>query len=218
MIYATAQTVLEATRQSCFKLLSCQANSDDPSILHESAAVIEVTEPQKEPQGFTINNDRFSYQLNYDQYFPLVDPSLIKTEENDYTKLFIDSGHLYKIISSLKKHPDSRRNIISTWSSTYLDPDVVGVCITQLYFRLYQGKLDMHSHARANDAYRLLLLDMQLAISIQMEVAKAINKSIGKYVHFVDSLHYYRRYEQEIQQQHFYMSKATVWSLGKIQS
>jgi len=212
MISITTDTVTEAAKEGFFNLLSCPQNTSDPTILRESVAAIEVTNPSLEQQGFIIQNNSFVYQKNYQDYIPSIDTELVSEEERDYTRLFISSGHIDSIIHHLIKFPASRRNLISSWAPIYLDPTVVGVCITHLYFRLYNGKLEVHSHARANDAYRLLLLDMQLATSIQAEVAKAIDKPVGKYIHFSDSLHFYKQYENVIEQQKAYMTTSEIWA------
>ncbi|HSW65653.1 MAG TPA: thymidylate synthase [Bacillota bacterium] len=211
MIYISARSITQAAKKGLLATLGCAANASDPAISHETAATIVVTKPDSEPPGFVIQNNTFAYQNNYAAYLPEVDSSLVNDEEIDYTKLFISPGHLDTIIACLKKYPDSRRNVINSWSPRCLDPKEVGVCITQLYFRLNNGRLDLHSHARANDAYRLLLLDMQLATSIQHAVARATHAPVGEYVHFVDSLHCYKQYENEIQRQLDYMHAAAVW-------
>jgi thymidylate synthase len=115
------------------------------------------------------------------------------------------------LVEHFRLYPDSRRQVATIWSPKYLDPKVVGVCITQLYCRLRNNALDLHSHARANDAYRLLLLDMQLAIGVQREIARQLGVSAGRYAHYVDSLHFYKRYKIEIEKQRKYMQNSPVW-------
>jgi thymidylate synthase len=87
------------------------------------------------------------------------------------------------------------------------------VCNTQKYFRLRDGKLELHSHSRANDAYRLLLLDMQLASCIHHEAAKRLDVEMGTYIHFSDSLHFYNQYAKDIEWQRSFMDTATIWQV-----
>lgn len=188
-------------------------NSSDKSIWLEDAAVIEVEAPGKDgaPKGFIIEQGQFRYRGDYKLYFPTIDLALVATEEKDYTKLFLQSGSLETLVNHFRLYPDSRRQLVSSWSPKYMDPKVVGVCITQLYCRLRNGTLELHSHARANDAYRLLLLDMQLAMSIQKEIAHQLKMPMGRYVHYVDSLHFYKDYKPEIENQLTYMQESVVW-------
>jgi hypothetical protein len=187
-------------------------NTSDESIWLEDAAVIEIEAPDRDnARGFIIEQGHFRYVGNYKLYYPEVDEALIAADANDYTKLFLESGDIQTLVEHFRLHPDSRRQLATTWSPKYLDPNVVGVCITQIYCRLRNGTLELHSHVRANDAYRLLLLDMQLAISVQREIAHQLTVPMGRYIHYVDSLHFYKHYATEIKNQRKYMQDSVVW-------
>jgi hypothetical protein len=205
-------TVVEAAREALFAVLETSPNTSDESILREASAVIRVTPGGYKPAGFRIQDNVFQYEGNYLDYVPEVDNTLVDEEERDYTKLFLASGAVSAITQALLKDGDSRRCVASSWDEKYLDPQVVGVCITQLYARLRSGRLELHSHARANDAYRLLLLDMQLGLCIQEAMAQAIGVPVGEYIHFVDSLHVYKRYEAQIERQRQYMRSCPLWN------
>lgn len=213
MIIAHTSSPVAAAKQVFLDLYTKGTpNTSDESIWREDAAVIEIEASATDDlKGFVIKDERFQYLGDYKLYFPEVDSSLIKAEEEDYTKLFLQSGGLETLVSHFRLYPDSRRQLISSWSPKYMDPKVIGVCITQLYCRLRNNSLELHSHARANDAYRLLLLDMQLAISVQKEIARQLGVPVGRYIHYVDSLHLYKRYKTNIENQLVYMYSAPAW-------
>jgi len=211
MIVVEQSSVVTAVKEAFFAVLAAEPNTSDPSILHEDAAVIRVTPTADIPPGFIIRDNTFHYQGTYSDYFPEVDADLVGEEERDYTKLFLSNNAVRDMTQAIIKDTDSRRCLATSWDKRYLNPQVVGVCITQLYARMHNGKLELHSHARANDAYRLLLLDMQLALCIQRAIATAAEVPTGDYIHFVDSLHMYSKYESPIHTQSRYMQQHQLW-------
>jgi hypothetical protein len=212
MIVIEQNNVVAAAREALFAVLETSPNTSDESILYEATAAIRIIPGGSKPAGFRIQDNIFQYVGNYLDYVPEVDGMLVDDEERDYTKLFLASGAVPAITQALLNDGNSRRCVASSWDDKYLDPQVVGVCITQLYARMRNGKLEFHSHARANDAYRLLLLDMQLALCIQEAIAQAIGVPVGEYVHFADSLHVYKKYEAKIKRQRQYMQGCSLWS------
>lgn len=211
MIIIEKESVVVAAREALLAIMETRPNISDSSILRERSAVIRIKPGGINPVGFYINANTFVYKGDYATYIPEIDTSLVAEEERDYTKLFLANGAIDSLILALRKNNDSRRAVVSSWDSQYLDPKVVGVCITQLYARLRDGKLELHSHARANDAYRLLLLDMQLALCIQQELAERVGVPVGEYIHFIDSLHVYKKYAPQIERQLQYMRENSLW-------
>src|SRR6266511_4378886 len=126
MIVIQETTVLGATKRAFLELLNHAGNTSDPAILREDSATITVTQPQATSLAFVIDKNKLSYRANYQHYFPRVDLSLIKAEEIDYTRLFLEDGGIRRIIELLHRHPDSRRNLLSSWDTAYLDPSVTG--------------------------------------------------------------------------------------------
>ena len=188
MIIVKTETLLQAAKKAFLALYDGLGNVSDLSIFREDAAVIEVSKPNVSRQAFTLRGNALSYDGDYLKYYPFGDPTTAKIEQEYFTKAFIETGQIDAIVSYLRKQPDGRRALISVWSSAFLDnPRQSSACITQLYFRLRAGELEAHSHSRANDAYRLLLLDMQFSCSVQFEICRILGIPAGRYIHFVDS-------------------------------
>ena len=213
MIIVQANNLLTATKQAFFDLYTNGSqNMSDKGIWFEDAAVIEIEDPDADNiKGFMIEQNKFQYLGDYKMYFPEVNLALISAEEEDYTKIFLQSGEIETLVDHFRLYPDSRRQLISSWLPKYMDPKVIGVCITQLYCRLRNNSLVLHSHSRATDAYRLLLLDMQLATTIQREIARQLGVPVGRYIHYIDSLHFYRKYKANIENQLRYMETSPSW-------
>ena len=127
MIIVKTDNILTAIKQAYIDLLQGSANSSDPSILKEDSAVIEIEAEQVPLKGFSIQGDRFIYDNDYRVYMPRIGEELIAEEEIHYSQLFLADKSVESIVNCIKRIPDSRRNVISTWSPRYLDPAIISV-------------------------------------------------------------------------------------------
>ena len=213
MINVQATNITAAAKAAFTELCAGEANGNDSLIWKEDAALISIDNPIQEEPAFTITDDnRPRYIKDYSAYVPDVDPNLVTLEEEHYNQAIFAKGHLDVIVRHLRRHPDSRRALISVWSMQHhLNVTRAAPCLTQLYFRLYNGKVDVHAHARACDAYRLLLLDMQVVGALHAVVADRLQLLPGRYIHFIDSLHFYKKYLPAIIKQREYIETAPVW-------
>ena len=212
MIIVQSDNLIEAAKRTFLKLYDGEPNRSDPSIFREDVAVIQVSEPDKQEPAFELRENKLYYIGDYLKYYPDMDKDLPRIEQEHFTEILLEPGHIDAITDHLKQHPDSRRGLVSTWAPKYLlHPKQSGVCITQLYFRMKDGRLEVHSHSRANDAYRLLLLDMQLSTWAQQEIAGRLGVDIGEYIHFVDSLQLYSKNSDAIKRQRTYVLSAPAW-------
>ena len=211
MIIIKTNHLLQAAKLAFLALYQGEKNVSDPSIFREDAAVIEVSSPTDTPFG--LRDGRLSYSGDYLRYFPYLEGSTVTAEEEYFTTAFIEAGHLDAITSYLQSRPDGRRALVSIWSPKFLEASTKpSACITQLYFRVFNGRLEVHSHSRANDAYRLLLLDMQFCCWVQADVARQLRLSVGRYIHFVDSLQLYSKHQEAIRKQHDFINSSVEWS------
>jgi hypothetical protein len=212
MITVNEDNLIKATKSAFIALYEGNStNFSDQDLLKEDIAIIEVANPSQDKNVFELKENTLFYIDDYQQYFPDVDPDLANIEQEHYTDVIIKEGLLDALQYHLEKHPSSRRGLISTWSPIYYDLSIGGVCVTQLYFRVRNGLLEVHSHLRANDAYRLLLMDMQLAIWAQNELSKRLNIPKGRYIHFVDSLQFYKKFKTQIDKQYEFMMNSLIW-------
>jgi Thymidylate synthase len=212
MIIVKTHTLMEAAKAAFLALYDGAENASDPSIFREDTAVIEVSHPNASQQAFMLRGKTLVYEADYLKYFPFEDAATPKIEEDYFTKAFIETGQIDAILSYLQREPYGRRALISVWSPTFLHNNhQSSACITQLYFRLRNRQLEVHSHSRANDAYRLLLLDMQFSCWVQSEVSRLLGVSVGRYIHFVDSLQLYSKHLPSINRQRTFFQTALEW-------
>lgn len=58
--------------------------------------------------------------------------------------------------------------------------------------------LDMNCHMRANNAYKILLMDLHVETNLHEYVSRKLGLEKGTYHHIVDTLHFYHREKKEI--------------------
>jgi len=213
MISIQCSNTIAAAKQAFLALYKTGVqNSDDPALLCEDTAVIEVIDPSMSKLAFVRDKTSFRYTGQYAKYVLGIEKTLTKLEEDHYTEILLSDPALNTLVGCLRTSPSSRRILLSTWLPMHAMPTrPAAPCLTQLYFRRNNGKLEVHSHFRANDAYRLLLMDMQLVTSIQQEVARQLGLSIGRYIHFVDSLHFYKEHIEHITAQRDHVMQSPIW-------
>jgi thymidylate synthase len=63
--------------------------------------------------------------------------------------------------------------------------------MSYIWLRVNNNRLIMDCHMRANNAYKFLLINLDINNIIHSEASTRTNMPIGQYCHFVDSLHIY---------------------------
>ena len=102
-------------------------------------------------------------------------------------------GQLPLIQQILQTDPDSRQALAMIWDPLR-DLHEEGThrsCTVFLQFFIRQGKLEMHTVMRSNDAWWGLAYDAFQFASVQMTMADALGIEVGQYVHHAMSLHLY---------------------------
>jgi len=101
------------------------------------------------------------------------------------------------VIQELKKRPNSRQAIITVYDK-HLDMNNWGgldrVCCS-LYYQLFyrSGKLNMIYSMRSCDFLTHFVHDVYFAIGILRYVAKELDWDVGFFIHFLGSLHAFRK-------------------------
>lgn len=101
-------------------------------------------------------------------------------------------NQLRAVIDLLRRNPDSRRAVIQLYDAT----DLVGhykdvPCTCSLQFMVRQGRLNLVTHMRSNDAYLGLPHDVFCFTMLQEIVARSLSAELGNYTHMVGSFHLY---------------------------
>ncbi|MGW1729050.1 thymidylate synthase [Streptomyces sp. NPDC002306] len=97
------------------------------------------------------------------------------------------------VASTLRDDPDSKRAVIQIYQPEELtvpgNPDVA--CTIALQFLARNGRLNLVSYMRANDAYRGIVSDIFSFTFLQELMARELGLELGRYTHMVGSLHLY---------------------------
>lgn len=111
------------------------------------------------------------------------------------------NSQLDNIIAILKCKPTSRQAVIQLFDSSDIATQGKDVpCTCTLQFLLRDGRLDMITNMRSNDAFVGLPHDVFCFTMIQELVARSVSAEIGVYRHFVGSLHIYSRDKLRVEQ------------------
>jgi thymidylate synthase len=98
------------------------------------------------------------------------------------------------IIDTLRRKPDSRRAVVQLFDHDDLQGEHKDVpCTCTLQFLVRHDQLQLISYMRSNDIYLGLPHDIFAFTMLQELVARSLNLPMGRYLHFVGSLHLYER-------------------------
>ena len=102
------------------------------------------------------------------------------------------------VIELLRKKSTTRRAVIPIYQPIDCDINHKEVpCTCTLQFLLRGNRLELFTHMRSNDAFVGLPGDVFAFTMIQELVARALGAEIGRYKHFVGSLHLYDRHHEK---------------------
>jgi thymidylate synthase len=103
---------------------------------------------------------------------------------------------LWQIIEELKVHPDSRQLFMSVWN-VMLDSYKFGrrrvPCSLGYWFANRDGKLMITYLQRSADMVTHLENDQYLSHKLQHHIAKEAGLEVGRFTHWIGSLHAYRK-------------------------
>jgi hypothetical protein len=209
LISLSTTNIKDAAKQGLILSMQRQSHPKDQELFSEYSGCIEIDSTLGEQSiWFYVDKDGFKYDFNFSNYFPKVNIKVIHDEITHRNEQFIHSGKLQRLVEYLHQNPMSKRAIIDIRKEQYYDLSIWCVCITHLFFRITNAWLDIHIHSRANNAYKLLFLDMQAMVAIQHYVANQLWIKSNAYIHFIDSLHIYKEDYEDILFQLEYIQKS----------
>lgn len=167
-----------------------------PKNFKESSALLTLDNYKNENQ---INFDGKAVKSCFDyEQFVRDGNKMFELEAEHYSKVLFSSGKMDKALIQLNEFPDSKKAVVNLWKGNYKEVESDVPCVVYLWFKRSKGSLFMHAHLRANDAYKILLIDLHILTAIHRFVAEELNLEIGEYLHFVDSMHFYTRDKEDI--------------------
>ncbi len=104
------------------------------------------------------------------------------------------TGQLTYIYELLKDDPDSRRAVMTVYSSLRDQQPAKDIpCTISLQFLLREGRLNVITNMRSNDLYLGLPYDVQQFTFLQRLIASWLEVEIGNYTHISGSSHIYKK-------------------------
>lgn len=163
---------------------------NDSKIAYEAAAFLEFNSI-KNNNVLSLGKDGIKFLESFEKYG---DENNIRIQEECeyYFDTIFNSKKIDKALLVLRKDKSSKKSIIYLIENPKPKNNKIPPCLTCITFRIINNKLDMHCHMRANNAYRLLLINFFINGVIHAEAARQLGIKVGKYYHIVDSLHIYK--------------------------
>ena len=186
--------------------ISTQYDKPDDPPSRDAAVMLTINNPMQEPRihrcfpaGFN-DLEKYRAEVLYGAHDHWVGEGT-KWKYTYHDRITRTGGidQLEIIVDLLKDCPHTRRAQVITWNvQTDLgseDPP----CLQRLWFRVVEGRLDMHGHIRSNDAFKAGFMNMYALIELQAMVAERLGVPVGVYRHFADSYHIYGSYFNEFE-------------------
>lgn len=198
MLQIKEQTPLNLFLKAFIEVYKLKTFQFDPKNYKDTSAVLSLIDYKLDPGVFLKDNSFYS-NFDYNKY--IIDgKQQMRIEIDHYNKEFIESGKIKSLINLFHNDSFTKRGVISLWDNFYLDINNSFPCIIYIWFRRDGKVLHMNCHMRANDAYKIFLMDLHIATSIHTYVSKKLKLRRGNYHHFVDSFHFYKKDKKEINQ------------------
>lgn len=104
-----------------------------------------------------------------------------------------------RVIKQLYEHPETRRAVMVIHQPSVEDYDGKDVaCTIYLHPLLRDGKLDLIANLRSQDMLWGYPYDVQAFQWIQEVLAGILEVDVGRYIHAMNSCHYYTDYEDQV--------------------
>ncbi len=191
MIYVESKSWEDLFKKAFILLYESKVTPFIPDLYREERAVLLLDDPEVEPI-ISLPTQTATIDFDYDK---IIDGGneRFEIEYWHYYYELIQSGKVDALIKHLKDNQFSKRGVIELWKGEYRDSKQPAPCLINMSFFIRKGKLDVNSHMRANDGYRIFLIDLHILRSVHKYVADQLNLDVGSYVHFVDTFHIYRK-------------------------
>jgi len=134
---------------------------------------------------------------------PVYGKQWIKWEGRDGVKI----NQIKQTVELLKKDPDSRRIIVSTWNVGDIQKLIKGKktappgCHTLFQFYVQKNKLSCHLYMRSNDAFLGAPFNIAQYALLTMMMAQVAGLKPGEYIHTNGDVHIYKNHFNQVKEQ-----------------
>lgn len=174
---------------------------DPPS--RDAAVSLEILEPMTEPRihrcfpGGLGDLETYRAEVVYGVHDYWCNTGR-NTWSHTYHQRFSDGNQIDEVVAMLKADPFTRRAVVLI-RRVYDLSDQHAPCLTYLWYRVVDGRLDCHCHIRSNDAFKAAGMNIYAFTELQAVIAARVGVPVGVYRHFADSFHIYGSYFSEFE-------------------
>lgn len=105
------------------------------------------------------------------------------------------------VIEEIKKNPDSRRLIVSSWNPTLIDKMALPPCHTLFQFYVINNKLSCQLYQRSADAFLGVPFNIASYALLTMMIAQICDLELGDFVHTIGDAHIYSNHLEQVNKQ-----------------
>lgn len=197
MILIKAKNPEELYKKAFIAVYNLETLEGDPKNYKDTSAILTLEDYQGD-EGVGLNDEGFYSSFDYEKYIVEGKQQMLAEIEH-YDQEIIKSGKLASFLKYFKSDETTKKGVINLWENNHLDPKKPFPCLMYAWFRKQEGILHMNCHMRANNAYKILIMDLQIGTSLHAYVAKKMGLRKGVYHHIVDTLHFYEKEMGEIE-------------------
>lgn len=108
---------------------------------------------------------------------------------------------IVNVITEIKKNPDSRRAIVSSWNPILLHDMALPPCHLLAHFRVYDGKLNCLMYQRSADAFLGVPFNIASYALLTHMIARECNLRVGEFIHSIGDAHIYNNHVEQVREQ-----------------
>ncbi len=106
-----------------------------------------------------------------------------------------------KAIETLKKNPDSRRNIVSAWNVSEIDKMSLPACHVMYQFYVAENKLSCMMYQRSADMFLGVPFNIASYALLTHMVAQVCEFEVGEFIHCLADTHIYLNHIEQVKLQ-----------------
>ncbi len=111
---------------------------------------------------------------------------------------FAGIDQLQKTIQEIKKNPNSRRLIVSTWNPPLVDDMVLPPCHVLMQFYVNKGKISLQLFQRSGDVFLGIPFNIASYSLLLMMVAQVTGLEAYEFIHTLGDAHIYHNHLEQI--------------------
>ncbi len=105
------------------------------------------------------------------------------------------------VVDQIRKHPDSRRLIVSAWNVADLDEMALMPCHTMFQFSVLDGKLSCQLYQRSADMFLGVPFNIASYALLTHMVARVCGLEVGVFTHVIGDAHIYQDHVTQVVEQ-----------------